>query len=93
MNWFVISHTPADAAGESVFQDPRFAEHVAFLRRLQGRGWLVAAGPLPDRPGAGMAGVRVPEHVEVQALVAEDRSVADGLFATEIQRWDVRFGE
>ena len=59
MSWFVIRHTPADAAGESVFSDPRFAEHVAFLRGLQERGWLVAAGPLPDRPGSGMAVLRV----------------------------------
>jgi uncharacterized protein YciI len=92
MSWFVIRHTPADAAGESVFGDPRFAEHVAFLRGLQERGWLVAAGPLPDRPGSGMAVLHVPDSIDIRSLVGEDRSVTEGLFETEIQPWDVRFG-
>lgn len=94
MAWFVILHRPSDGVGAGVFADPRFAEHVAFLRRLAERGLLVAAGPLPDEPGAGMAVVRDDsDSVDVSALAAtDDLSVVRGLFTAEVRPWDVRFG-
>jgi uncharacterized protein YciI len=48
-----------------VFAQPAIAEHLAFLERLDSRGQLVAAGPLPEPPGAGMTTVRVPAGADV----------------------------
>ena len=52
---------------------------------------LVAAGPLPDEPGAGMTVVRVSYDVDVRALVETDPSVAGGFLTVEVREWDVRF--
>jgi uncharacterized protein YciI len=94
--WFVLHHRPGPALpdGESVFAQPAFAEHVAFLKRLNGLGLLVAAGPLPEQPGAGMTIVRVPAgaDVDVDDLAArDDRSVAQGLLTVEVTPWAVAF--
>lgn len=92
MTWWVLRHRPAAGIAGSVFAHPLFAEHVAFLQRLEERGWLVAAGPLPDHEGEGMTVVRLPDGTDAVPLATvEDRSVADGLFDVEVQRWDVRF--
>lgn len=97
MSWFALMHRPgpALAEGESIFANPAFREHVAFLNRLGERGLLVAAGPLPDEPGAGMAVVHVlPEHgeVDVAALATtDDLCVAAGYLTVEVRPWDVRF--
>jgi hypothetical protein len=55
--WVALLHRPGPAAphGEAVFDDPRFAEHVAFLTRMREAGYLVAAGPLTDACGEGTA--------------------------------------
>jgi uncharacterized protein YciI len=96
--WYVLEHLPGPALddGESVFERPEFAEHVAFLRRLDTAGLLVAAGPLPDLPGAGMAVVRSPgspDADEVLRLATEDdRCVAAGVLAVRVRPWEVRFG-
>ena len=51
---------------QSVFAHPSFAEHLAFLERLRERGLLVAAGPISEERGEGMAMVRaLPEHDDV----------------------------
>jgi hypothetical protein len=45
--WVALLHRPgpdAPATG-TVFEDPRFAEHVAFLGRALGRGHALSAGP------------------------------------------------
>ena len=94
--WFALHHRagPALADGESVFGHPLFAEHVAFLRRLRGRGWLVAAGPVDAAHGTGMAVVRVPAGAgaELEELVrTDDGSVTGGVLTAEVQPWDVRF--
>lgn len=92
MSWYVLLHRPAPGIEGSVFAHPLFAEHVAFLRRLQERGWLVGAGPLADTDGDGMAVVRVPEGTDVAAFAREDdQSVVGGLFVVEVRPWDVRF--
>ena len=39
---------PAAEPGVSIFAQPQFREHVGFLQRMASRGYLVAAGPLPD---------------------------------------------
>ena len=94
MAWFALMHHATGSAGASVFADPRFMEHVAFLERLASRGLLVAAGPLPDEPGAGMTIVRDDsDTVDVAALATtDDLSVVGGLFTVEVRQWDVRFG-
>ena len=95
--WFALLHRPGPALqpGESIFAHPAFAEHVAFLRRLEGRGLLVAAGPLPDEDGAGMTVVRVPadrSDVDIQQLAtADDLCVAGGHLTVQVRPWDVRF--
>ena len=94
--WFALHHRPGPALpdGESVFAQPLFAEHVAFLNRMHGRGLLVAAGPLPERPGAGMTIVRIPAGTEVDVLDLarrDDLSVAQGLLTVEVLSWAVMF--
>ena len=97
--WWVLEHRPGPALadGESVFERPEFMEHVAFLRRLQAAGRLVAAGPLPDEDGAGMAVVRAGSDVlpadEIRRLATEDdRCVAAGVLTVRVRPWQVRFG-
>ncbi len=63
--WVALLHRPVHRsgdpeAGDAVLNDPRFGDHLAFLRRLHEAGYLVAAGPLPDRPGEGMTILRLP---------------------------------
>jgi uncharacterized protein YndB with AHSA1/START domain/uncharacterized protein YciI len=94
--WFVLLNRPGPAVeqGSSIFQHPGFAEHVAFLERLHGRGLLVAAGPLPDEPGSGMTVVRVPEGDDADMhdlATRDDLSVVQGVLEVEVRPWDVRF--
>jgi uncharacterized protein YciI len=95
--WFALSHAPGPAlgAGDSIFAHPAFREHVAFLERLDERGLLVAAGPLPDAAGEGMTIVRVlPEHGDIDVYdlaTTDDRAVADGYLTVEVRPWAVRF--
>jgi uncharacterized protein YciI len=92
--WVALLHRPADpAAAGSVFADPRFADHLAFLQRMAEAGYLVAAGPLADRPGEGMTVLRLPgpdRLEEATRLAAEDDvSVATGFFTVEVRPWRV----
>jgi uncharacterized protein YndB with AHSA1/START domain/uncharacterized protein YciI len=94
--WFALLHRPGPALpdGASLFAQPEFREHLAFLGRLRDRGLLVAAGPvLGGEDGAGMAVVRVrPEHgdLDVPALAAEDdRCVALGFLEVSVRPWRV----
>jgi uncharacterized protein YciI len=94
--WIALIHRPGPALnGELIFAHPAFAEHVAFLERLRERSLLVAAGPLPDEPGAGMTIVRVrDEHgdVDITALATtDDLCVAGGYLTVEVRPWHVRF--
>jgi uncharacterized protein YciI len=94
--WFVMRARPGPALneGDSVFQHPGFAEHVAFLDRLHDRGLLVAAGPLPEEPGSGMTIVRIPAGDDADAYdlaLRDDLSVAQGVLSVEVTPWAVRF--
>ena len=94
--WLVLRHRPGAELpeGTSIFAHPLFSEHVAFLHRLQERGWLVAAGPVDAARGEGMAVVRVPDGAadELARLAREDDgSVAGGVLTVDVQPWDVRF--
>src|SRR5262249_4220896 len=60
--WVALVHRAGPAASPdiSLFAQPQFRDHIDFLQRMAGQGYLVAAGPLPDEPGAGMAILRLP---------------------------------
>ncbi len=92
--WFVLAHTagPATPPG-GVFSSPDFPLHIAFLRSLLDQGVLVAGGPLPDEPGAGMTVVHVPDLATgrrvVDAAQLEDGAVRAGLLDVRIRPWQV----
>ncbi|HEX8093374.1 SRPBCC domain-containing protein [Jatrophihabitans sp.] len=93
-DWYVLLHQPGPALtdGQSVFEHPDFAEHVAFLKRLAQYGLLVAAGPLPAQPGTGMTVVRADPNLDVQRLATEDDlSVVRGLLGVQVAPWLVQF--
>ncbi len=84
---------PAAPPGGSLFEDPRFGEHVAFLSRMQDAGYLVAAGPLSDEAGAGMTVLRLPGAGQLERAfrlaTEDDMSVAGGFLAVEVRPWQV----
>jgi uncharacterized protein YciI len=91
VTWLVLQHTATTSNG-SVFSAPLFGEHIAFLGRLRERGWLVAAGNLPDSPGSGMTILRVADadaREAVRAAQDDDQSVSQGLFAVHVRPWKV----
>ncbi|HEY0373711.1 MAG TPA: YciI family protein [Amnibacterium sp.] len=87
--WYVLLHEPIGSIGDGVFADPRFRLHVAFLGRLRAQGALVAAGPLDDRAGSGMALLRGVDEDEARRLAEEDESVRQGLFRVRVRPWTV----
>ena len=90
--WLVLQHFVAPDVEGSAFESPLFPEHLAFLSGIADRGWLVAAGSLPDSPGAGMAILRVPSDRVADAVLAaqeDDQSVVKGLFDVHVRRWHV----
>jgi uncharacterized protein YndB with AHSA1/START domain/uncharacterized protein YciI len=92
--WLALMHTggPVLPAGESVFNQPDFSEHVAFLQRMRTLGILVAAGSL-DRRVTGMAVLRVSDPADAAECVRlaqdDDLSVVRGLLQVRIQPWHV----
>jgi uncharacterized protein YciI len=93
--WVALLHRPgpdAPATG-TVFEDPRFAEHVAFLTRMLDAGYLVAAGPMLDVAGEGMTILRLPGAGRLAAAARlateDDASVAGGLLAVTVRPWQV----
>jgi len=93
--WVALLHRPGPAAplDGSVFDDPRFAEHVAFLDRMREAGYLVAAGPMMDAAGEGMTILRLPgtgQLARATMLATEDDvSVAQGFFSVTVRPWQV----
>ena len=92
--WFVLEHTAGPSAPPAgVFASPDFAKHLQFLGGLQADGVLVAGGPLPDTPGAGMTIVRTSSVEAARQVVAaaqtEDGSVACGLLEVRVRPWRV----
>jgi uncharacterized protein YciI len=93
--WVALLHEPGPAAPTegTIFDDPRFAWHVEFLGRMREAGYLVAAGPLPDEPGAGLTVLRLPgagQADKARKLATEDdQSVAGGLLAVTVRPWQV----
>lgn len=92
--WAALLFTPAEGQGAAVFDDERFAGHIGFLNLMEDSGYLVAAGPLLDEPGAGMTILRLPGEGrldEVQRLAEVDTSVSAGLFDVRVRPWQVYF--
>lgn len=93
--WVALLHRPGPAApvSGSLFSDPRFGQHVAFLNRMHEAGYLVAAGPLTDAAGEGMTILRLPgagQLGEATRLATEDdASVACGFLAVTVRPWQV----
>lgn len=95
-SWVLLEHRPAPGAvaePTAVFADPRFAGHVAFLRRMTAEHWLVAAGPVPAEPGTGMTLLRLPGAHRLDSVLelarTQDASVVEGLFTVTATGWDV----
>jgi uncharacterized protein YciI len=93
--WVALLHRPGPAApdGAALLQDPRFAEHLAFLARMRDAGYLVAAGPLTDVPGEGMTILRLPGDSQLdratELATMEDSSVAGGFLTVTVRPWHV----
>jgi len=93
--WVALLHRagPASEPGVSIFAQPQFRDHVGFLQRMAGQGYLVAAGPLPDEDGAGMTILRLPgagRLAEATRLATEeDASVVAGFFTVTVRTWQV----
>jgi uncharacterized protein YciI len=90
---FVTRPGPQAPRTGSLFDDPSFADHIAFLTRMRDAGFLVAAGPLMDQPGDGMTIVRLPgrdqmEHT-TRPATEDDVSVASGFFTVAVRPWHV----
>jgi uncharacterized protein YndB with AHSA1/START domain/uncharacterized protein YciI len=92
--WVALMHTPGPTApvDGSVFADPRFAEHVAFLQRMKETGYLIAAGPL-GTDGSGMTILRLPgagrAHDATHLANNEDQAVLSGLLKVDARPWNV----
>lgn len=92
--WFVLQHTAGPATPpEGVFASPDFPKHFEFLRSLLADGSLVAAGPLPDTPGAGMTVVRAADVGQARRIVVAahtaDGAVTSGLLDVRVRPWSV----
>ena len=93
--WVALLHRPGPAAPQdtSLFADPRFGAHVQFLSRMREAGYLMAAGPLTDVPGEGMAILRLPGEGQFETAVRlateDDPSVACGFFTVAVRPWRV----
>ena len=88
--WVALLHT-ARTEG-SVFGDPRFGGHVAFLNRMKAARYLVAAGPLEGDGREGMTILRLPGEGHeglAERLARGDASVTGGLFSVQVRPWRV----
>ena len=92
--WVALLHVPGPNGPEgSIFADPRFGDHVAFLQRMTAAGYLVAAGSFGDELGAGMTILRLPGANRLdeatRLATVDDLSVASGFFSATVRPWNV----
>jgi uncharacterized protein YciI len=93
--WYVLMHSPGPAvgAGDSVFDHPGFAEHVAFLRRRLAAGELIAAGPLLGTGGDGLTVLEVADFETAHRLATtDDQAVVTGVLTVIVRSWQVIMG-
>ena len=92
--WAALLFTPAAGQGAAVFEDERFAGHIAFLNQMEaGR---LSRGRRPDARSRrhGMTVLRLPGEGrldEIERLAQEDASVSSGLFDVTVRPWRVFF--
>ena len=90
--WHLLIHTPGPNADPEVpfFQAEWFPGHRGFHAELQKARYFVAAGPLPERAGAGQTLVRGVSTAEITRLAREtDPAVIGGFLNVEIVPWRV----
>ena len=90
--WHLLIHTPGPNADPAVpfWTAEWFPGHRGFHAHLQELGCFVAAGPLPDREGAGQTLVRGVSTDEITRLANEtDPAVVGGFLVVQIVPWDV----
>ena len=93
--YVALSHEPGPDAprDESLYRHPVFAEHLAFLQRMQAQGFLVAAGPIAGSAGEGMTILRLPGANQLQEAARlaseDDLSVASGFLKVSLRPWKV----
>jgi uncharacterized protein YciI len=93
--WVALLHRAGPEAPRtgSLFEDPRFGQHVAFLNRMREAGYLVLAGPLGDADGEGMTILRLPGSGRLgdanRLATEDDISVASGFFSVTVRPWRV----
>jgi uncharacterized protein YndB with AHSA1/START domain/uncharacterized protein YciI len=91
----VLHHRPGPGAVRDVplLTQPGFADHLAFLSRLEKRRLVMAAGPFPDSAGEGMTVLRLPAELGLaeatRLATQDDQSVASGFLAVEVKPWQV----
>lgn len=83
---YVVRLSPGPAAGTPAADARRFANHAAYLRRLQQRGVVRCAGPVGDA-GEGLALLDVPDAASAARYFAADPAVQAGLFAFTVERF------
>jgi uncharacterized protein YciI/uncharacterized protein YndB with AHSA1/START domain len=94
-DFVVLQHRrgPAADPDQPLIAQPGFAEHRAFLSRLEAQGHVLAAGPFPETDGEGMTVLRLPPDIgleEATRLATEDdTSVASGFLTVEVRPWQV----
>ena len=97
--WVALLHRPGPEAPRtgSLFEDPRFGQHVAFLNRMREAGYLVLAGPLGDADGEGMTILRLPGPGRLGTATRlaneDDISVAEGFLTVAVRPWLVMMRE
>jgi len=90
--WHLLIHTPGPNADPEVpfFQADWFSGHRGFHAELVTAGYFVAAGPLPERDGAGQTLVRGVSTGEITRLAREtDPAVIGGFLVVEVVPWRV----
>ena len=88
----MLIHTPGPAADPATpfFEADWFPGHRGFHAELSRAGYLVAAGPLPERPGAGQTLVRGVSTGEITRLATTtDPAVVGRFLQVEIVPWQV----
>jgi uncharacterized protein YndB with AHSA1/START domain/uncharacterized protein YciI len=91
----VLQHRrgPAADPDQPLFTQPGFAEHRAFLSRLEAQGQVFAAGPFPESDGEGMTILQLPPNTGVEGATRlateDDTSVASGFLTVDVRPWQV----
>ena len=72
-------------------QQQKLSDHARYMRSLQEKKLLVAAGPLL-RTNGGMAIVRAPDQAAADAILSADPAVVNGTFEGSASEWLPVFG-